>query len=223
MLPAILKKDSVLPENIKRIFEDYTEDDYKLFVTGVDYVTDKFNLDFFLDVEGINDKDAILQNWTIEVVGHRKSQVTFGYCKFLKLIENDPLLWEFTDFQCELYFNGHIKDPAKLFYELYLIHKKLFKGYKSFDVSFCGDTEYFKQFQYSNGLLAKGSKNLMEHYAECLKQNGIDYSTVGDRRPTYWDGNKHIPEKDNLKLLLLGRTFVIAENFSFVQNNENSR
>lgn len=222
-LPAISNSTPVLPKDLDNIFEEYTEDDYKLFVTRADYAADKFNLDFVLEVQDINDEGAVIQKWTIEAIGHRKNQVSFGYCEFLKILEDDPLLWEFTDVQSELYFNGQVEDAVRLFFDLYVMHKKLFEGYQSFDIHFGENTPYFKQFQYSNGLLTKGSKRLMEHYANCLEQNGLSYSIVGDWRPTYWDGEKHISEPQDLKVLLLGDTYIIAESFSFVRQDENSR
>ena len=213
----------MLPKDLDNIFEEYTEDDYKLFVTRADYAADKFNLDFVLEIQDINDEGAVFQKWAVEAIGHRKNRVSFGYCDFLKILEDDPLLWEFTDVQSELYFNGQVNDPVRLFFDLYVLHKKLFEAYQSFNIHYGEDTPYFKQFQYSNGLLTKGPKRLMEHYANCLKQNGLGYSIVGDWRPTYWDGEKHIPEPQDLKVLLLGDTYIIAESFSFVRQDENSR
>jgi len=63
----------------------------------------------------------------------------------------------------------------------------------------------------------------MEKYSECLKQNGLDYTIIGERPAKYWDRNQFILENQDLKILFLGDTWIIAENFSFNRQNENSR
>ena len=213
----------MLPKELDDIFEEYTEDDYNLYVTKANYSGEIFLIDFALDVQDINEKGEISQKWTIEATGHRKNHVSFGFADFLEIKDDHPLLWEFTDTQCELYFTGECKDTAKLFYDLYATHKRLFGKLQSFDISFGEETPYFKPFQYSNGLLTKGSKKLMEKYSDCLKQNGLDFMIVGERPAKYWDREQLIEEDTNLKVLFLGDTYVVAKDYSFVQQDENSR
>ena len=213
----------MLPKELDVIFEEYTEDDYNLYVTKADYSGDIFLIDFALDVQDINDKGEINQKWTIEAAGHRKNHVSFDFADLVEIKDDHPLLWEFTDTQCQLYFTGQCKDPAKLFYELYATHKNLFGKHKCFNISFGEETPYFKPFQYSNGLLTQGSKKLMEKYADCLKLNGLDFSIIGERPAKFWDGEQYVEEDGNLKVLFLGDTYVIAKDFSFVQHDENSR
>jgi len=213
----------VLPKELDDIFEEYTEDDYNLYVTKADCSGDNFLIDFVLDVQDINEKGTITQKWTVQASEHRKNHVSFDFAPFVEIKDEHPLLWEFTDIQCQLYFTGQCTDPAKLFYDLYLTHKRIFGRYQCFDISFTEETSYFKPFQYSNGLLTQGSKKLMELYAECLKQNGLDFSIIGERPAKFWDGEQYILESQDLKVLFLGDTYIIGKNFSFVRQDENSR
>jgi hypothetical protein len=213
----------VLPKELEDIFEEYTEDDYNLNVTKADYSGDNFLIDFALDVQDINEKGTISQRWTIQASEHRKNHVSFDFAPFVEIKDDHPLLWEFTDTQCQLYFTGLCKDPAKLFFDLYATHKKLFDKHQCFNISFGEETPYFEPFQYSNGLLTKGSKKLMEKYADCLKQNGLDFTIIGERPAKYWDGEQYILESQDLKILFLGDTYIIAKDFSFVRHDENSR
>jgi len=96
--------------------------------------------------------------------------------------------------------------PCKTFYTLYLTYKKLFGSHHCFNISFGEETTYSKHFQYSNGLLTQGSKKLMEKYGDCLKQNGLDYTIIGERPAKYWDRDQFILENQDMKILFLGDT-----------------
>ena len=141
----------------------------------------------------------------------------------MEIKEDHPLLWEFTDTQCQLYFTGQCNDPAKLFFDLYATHKRLFGKHQCFNIPFGEEKPYFKPLQYSNGLLTQGSKKLMEKYADCLKKNGLNFSIIGERPATYWDGEQFIEEDTDLKVLFLRDTYVIAKDFYFAHQVENSR
>lgn len=209
----------MLPKELEDIFEDYDKDDFNLYVTKVDYSGNHFIIDIALDVQNINDKGSITQRWTIQASGHRKNHISFDFAPKIEIRDEHPLLWEFTDTQCELYFAGQPKDTAKLFFDLFLIHKKMFGRHQCFNISFGEDTSYSKPFQFSNGLLTEGSKRLMEEYAECLKNNGLDFTIIGERPAKYWDGEQFILEDTDLKILFIGDTYVIAKGFDFVRQD----
>lgn len=207
----------MLPKELVQIFEEYDEDDYDLFVTKADNASDNFLIEFTLNVPDINDKGAIVQEWRIEVFEYRKSHIDFGFASFIHIKDDHPLLWEFTDTQCELYFNGQCQEPSKLFYDLYVTHEQAFDKYQCFNVSFGESWTFYKPFQYSNGLLTEGSKKLMLKYAECLQKNGLGYNIIGERAPKYWDGDQYVPESQDLKVLLLGNTYIVAKSFHFTR------
>ena len=213
----------MLPKKLEDIFSEFDEDDFNLYITKADYSGDNFLVDFELTVQDINERGGISQKWTIEAIGHRKNHVSFDFAPFMEIKDDHPLLWEFTDTQCQLYFTGECKDPAKLFYDLYVTHKRMFDKYQYFNISFGEETTCFKPFQYSNGLLTQGSKKLMELYGNCLIRNGLDFTIIGERQAKYWDGDQYILESQDLKVLFFGDTYIVAKDFSFVQEEENSR
>jgi len=217
------KSEPMLPKELEDIFEEYAEDDYNLYVTKADNSGDDFIIEFVLNVQNINDKGAITQRWKILTSSQIKNHVSFDSADFLKIKDDHPLLWEFTDTQCQLYFTGQCKDPAKLFYDLYTAHKRTFGNYQCFNISFGEEAIYFKPFQYSNGLLTEGSKKLLTLYAECLKQNSLDFTIIGERIANYWNGEQYTSDSQSLKVLFLGDTFIIAKDFSFVLRDQNSR
>ena len=213
----------MLPKEINAIFEEYSEDDYDLWVTKVDNSSDDFVFDFLLEVQNINDNGPITQEWSIIAVGHRVSKLTFGFESTLEIKEDHPLLWEYTDTQCQLYYSGHCNDIPKLYYDLYKTHIQLFRNYKHFDLSFGENISQYKPFQYDSGLLSQGSKKLMLQYADCLKKNGLDFTIIGERPATYWNGHEYLLQNKDLKILFFGDDYMIAKEFSFVQIMKNSR
>ncbi len=213
----------MLPIELDDIFQEYSEDDFNLCITKVDYSSDDFIIDFLLDVQDINDKGKIIQEWTITAVGHRKNNISFDFEPSIEIRDDHPLLWEFYDTQCQLYCSGQCNDVPKLFYDLHKVHKQVFGDYKCFNISFGEDTNYFKPFQFGNGLLTEGSKMLMLKYADCLKQNGLDYTIIGERPAKHWNGTEFIIESDRLKVLFFGKGYIIAKDFSFELHEKNSR
>lgn len=61
----------MIPKELDDIFEEYTEDDFNLYITKIDYSTDNFIFDFRLEVQDINDKGEINQTWSVIAVGLR--------------------------------------------------------------------------------------------------------------------------------------------------------
>jgi len=212
----------VLPKELEDIFSEFDEDDFYLYITKADFSGENFIIEVALTVQNINERGGISRKWRIEAMGHRKNHVSFDFANSMEIKDDHPVLWEFTDTQCELYFTGQCNDPAKLFYDLYATHKRLFGKHQCFNISFGEEIPHFKIFHYSNGLLTNGSKKLMMQYGACLKQNGLGFTIIGERPATFWDDGKFIQEDANLKVLFLGNTYVIAKDFSFVQKDQNS-
>ncbi len=209
----------MLPIELENIFSEFDEDDFNLNISSLNYSGDIFSVDFSLDVKDINERGGISQKWTIEAIGQSKHVVSLGYASYLKVTIDHPLLWEFNDTQCQLYFTGQCNDHAKLFYDLYLVQERLFKQYDHLSI-YPFKTNHFKPFQYSNGLLAQGSKKLMEIYSKCLTQNGLDFTIIGERPARYWNGQRYVEANTDMKILFFGNSYVIAEDFSFVKQEE---
>lgn len=201
----------MLPREIEEIFEKYSVENYAFNLKGADYSDNTITLSFEIT---FTDNDESTQEWIVNGIEHRKNKIIFGTTDFIEIFEESPLLWEFTDIQSELYYSGKINEPEKLLYELFMIHKKLFNEYKQFEL-FPGEYEHnFKPFQYDSGLLAKGPRKLLQQYADYLQSSDINYSIIGERLPTYWNGVEHIDET-SLKLLLFGDSYIVAKDFLF--------
>jgi hypothetical protein len=202
----------MLPKELEDILDRFSEDYIDIYVKKIEHASTDLIIDITVEVGHYT--ESIFQQWRITARNHRKNRISFESAPSISITADHPLLWQFTDIQCELYFAGQCKDVPKLFYDLYHVHMDVFRRYDCFDMEAAEET-CKKPFEYTSGYLTQGPKTLMEMYGECLRQNGMDYSTIGERPPTYWDGRQHVPELKDLKILFIGHTYVIGSDFVF--------
>ena len=134
----------------------------------------------------------------------------------MEISHTHPVLWEFSDKQSEIYFKGHCDDVDKLFSNLYKLHTSLFGNLLPIENTLNNMYDFNKLIEAENGLLAKGPQKLMNLYGNILEQHNLTYSRIGDKVPTYWDGEKHVTETGNAKVLFIDDSYVIADDFQFI-------
>jgi hypothetical protein len=204
------------PKELLDIFNKYGEDDFSLVIIKADFATEPIIVEVAISVQAFNDNETINRKWTIQIHGHRKSKLSFDLASSFDIKEDHPLLWEFNDTLCDLYFNGQCTDPAKLFVDLYKINASLFGNYIPVETFFNKTGDIYKLLNASSGLLAKGSRKLLTIYGSCLEQYNLKHSIIGERQPSYWDGQQFVPERGNAKVLFIGDSYIIADKFVFM-------
>lgn len=204
----------MLPKELSDILEDYDPDDFDIVITKVDrdISNSKFDLQLFVQSNTEENHDRI---WTISTKQYRKSKISFEYASTLEISQDHPILWQFSDKQSEIYFNGNCKDIDRLYLNLSNVHKGIFQDLLPFDESLNDTTDFYKLMNASNGLLARGPQKLLKQYEEILEQHSLKCSIIGDRVPTYWDGDKHVTESGNAKVLFVDNSYIIADEFEF--------
>lgn len=201
----------MIPKDLNKIFERFCEDELDISITKVEFLENIFTINFSLmsisTEEEINANDQL---WTIQTVGHKKNKISFDKGSEIRIEQDHPLLWEYNDVNCELYFNGSSSDSNKLHVALYKLHFELFKNYIPAGTYFNALYSY-DLLKARNGLLARGPKRLMMKYAECLRHAGVDFSILEGRAK---------PE-NNLVILFIDNadTYIIAEDFSFFRQS----
>ena len=147
------------------------------------------------------------ENWRIEDKAYKDSRLGFGSMAAFIIAEDDPLLWKYTDVQCELYFSGKCTEPANLITDLYSLELELFKNYQHFG-EYLNGGDIFQFLNAGSGLFARGPQKLLSKYADNLAKYNINTSIITTS-----------PFKDDqLKILLLSdHGYVIAEKFNFVR------
>ena len=205
----------MLPIEIQRIFEEYDDSDYWMVLRSAAW-GEKLVIEFSIEVQNINDKGEIKQDWTVEAFNPVQCDFTFDWTTSLKISTSEALLWEFIDPKCELYVSGKMSNPEKLFFELNKVHKKLFGNMEVFEMPSFESGFLFVDKGISSGLLTAGPRRLLEQYAICVDRAGLSVNIIeipqpfGDDRPSISEG---------LKALILGKSFVIASDFIFSPSN----
>ena len=208
----------MFPRELKELLDVYAEDDEtSLFILSAEMPADELSFIFNLSIPDINDLGPVDQIWRVTTRGYKTSRISFDHADQFEILEDHPLLWDYSDVQTELFFKGEIKEASKLLIDLFIVHQRLYKGYKPFPLVVEENLNFFKPFQYSNGSLVKGSKKTLLEYGNVLKQNGVDFYLLGERDPTYWTGFEFLPESKDLKLMLMQRSYLIADDYTFEQ------
>jgi hypothetical protein len=160
--------------------------------------------------------DNIKREWEIKILGYKKSRLLFYPSSYISISLDHPLLWEFNDIQCELYFGAKCKNVKELFADLYEVHSSVFDSYIPFE-TFLNNIgrNIFRLFDSHGGLLAKGPKKLLSKYKSCLDEYKLKPSLISERFPSYWDGQQFIAENLNAKILFLDESYIIADHFIF--------
>ena len=189
-------------------------------VNAIKFLGDDLYFDFSISTETIDGQDEI-QNWQMHVLKCRDSKIDFDNLEDeFRFYSDHFLLWEFTDKQVELYFKKGANNPELLFADIYILHHTIYKNLIPLEKF----TNASKSYNGNNlltlckadyGLFAKGPKRILEYYYNSLTYANTEPYYFGDRKPLKWDGKKFIDENKDLKLVLLGSSYFIGQDFKF--------
>lgn len=200
-----------------------TEEIYKLFVD------EEYGVSIHLSRAEVSNGDLLLyisinrdiafsnpesdENWKIEAKTYKDCKISFGSTTAYIMEEDDPLLWKYTDVQCELYYSGKCTEPANLIADLYSLELDLFKNYQHFGEHLNGG-DIFRLLNADSGLFARGPQKLLSIYADHFTKYNINASIIASNSPV----KETVTSRGHFKLLLLGdHGYVIAEKFNFMR------
>lgn len=206
----------MLPNKLIEILNTHDPEDIAISITKIDFKTTNLNLGIKVSGFGYNDEENYEYRWTISVTQYRTSKISFDFASSIAINDTHPLLWQYSDKQSEIYFNGNCSDTDKLFLDLYKMHNSYFEGLLNFEDTINQSANFDQLLKSKNGLLATGPNKLMIKYADVLSKHNIAHSIIGDRVPTFWDGEKHVLETGNAKILFIDNSYIIADDFNFV-------
>ncbi len=207
----------MIPKSLTDILDKYDSDDFDIMITKVDFESSDLSFDIQVSIPRYNDEEEIIRNWTIETKQYRESKISFDFSSTLQISADHPLLWRFSDIQSSLYFSGDCSEKEKLFFDLYHVHQSLFEDLISFRSSLNSSTNFEKLITSGNGLLSVGPNKLLAEYSKILEKHNLKHSIIGDRNPTYWNGEMHVPESGNAKILFIDDSYIVADQFDFVE------
>jgi len=134
----------------------------------------------------------------------------------LSVCDDHVLLWPHLQRKTALYFNGRADDTRSLLGALIKTHYRIVGEWFPF-TKFMNDSLFSPKFDLlasQSGLLAEGPEQLVASYRSVLTDFGIRQSSPPSREPSWWDGTRWQPETEKLYALVIGRSYVIAPNFT---------
>ena len=206
----------MLPKDITDILDNYDPEDLNIQITKVDYEANEPTFDIELSATGYNDEENITSHWTIQTIRYRKCDISLYFGTTLQINTTHPILWQFSDVQSSLYFSGTCSDADKLFMDLFNLHHSVTENLIPFEKTLHRIYQFRESMKVTSGLLADGPKKLLTHYASLLEKYNLQFTIIGDRTPTFWNGEKHIQESGTAKILFIDNSYVIADEFKFI-------
>ncbi len=205
---------SELNNQLSEIFSTIEfEEDGGIHITGTDWYSDDLKLKFAVKT-GINDQNQL---WEAQIGGVRDELIKSDWTEELELLDEHPLLWKHNNAQCELYFSKPTSEPYELLNDILETHKRTSKGWYELE-EFINSSSYISLIELcksSNALFAKGPKNLLQEYSKCLEKFGMQTNMFGERNPKRWTGKHWVDEDQLLSILIIGKSYIIAERFDF--------
>jgi hypothetical protein len=187
------------------------EDGGSIEITGTDRFSDDLRVELAINT-GI---EGQRQLWEIQINGVRADSLKSDLANRIELFEEHPLLWPYNQFQTNLYFGQPTKRPYELFADVYQLHIQETKKWFSLDKFINKDVSIIELCKSPAGLFASGPIKLLEAYKTKLEMHEMNPTIVGGHHPKHWRNNQWVEEKDQLKVLVIGDSYVVGETFEF--------
>lgn len=197
-------------EDIVLQLKEYDPEEIKLSIDKAEFRPDSS----FIDITVQTQVDKLREEkWRIHLIGHLSGHLSTNTSYYIDQKKDHPLLWDYNDLQASLYFNGEPDDFHKFYWDLYNVHKSIYGSYFTVDKYLNDGILLNKLMMSRNGLLAKGPKNLLIKFAECLEKHGVQSSIINGVAAVYWNGNEMVPASQNLSVLFIGESYIISNDF----------
>jgi hypothetical protein len=210
----MIELNDILPLELKASFDslDY-EEEGGLTALSLKYLDNELHFDFSIFLGDLEQNET--QNWQLQVLNYRDSKIDIDNLgSYFCFYSDHFLLWEFTDFETELYFKKGSNRPENLLADIYSIHNTAFDNYIQLE-KFINGSSLLTLCKSDNGLFARGPKQILRYYFDSLTKAGKEPYYFGDYFAKKWDGEKWVPEDKDLKVAVLGGTYFIGQTFLF--------
>ncbi|WP_343691679.1 hypothetical protein [Chitinophaga sp.] len=189
----------------------YYPDDRRIFVEKVDFVgeTPYLILRFKL-ADYIDEEDGVDQRWKVNIKGFKEANIKAETSTSVECEMEHPLSWQYQDTNTSLYFRGVPEDIWKLYYDLTLLHNKLFEYYLEVD-RFLNPVYFDKLLNAGAGLIAKGPHRLMLEYAALLEKHNVKTSMILNK------GLNQDLDNSPLIVMFIAKTYIVAEEYNAIR------
>lgn len=170
------------------------------------------NLYLMLDVTA-DEEPNLPQKIQVTCFSTRESNLSAGYHYDFSISHDHVLLWHYTKPHTSTSFYGKVQDPLSVVGALYERHVDLVADWIPFHKYLNSEVRLAELIAGSFGMLADGVEPLVLAYEEVMQRYGLSTSHHESRAPMYWDGERWIKEHATLSVMILDKSYVIAEAF----------
>lgn len=199
----------MIPEELRHFLDDATDE---LNIAIVEFHKSGNVLSVILQLKDYSSE----QTWRLLVPAPLKYELVSGEIDDVQFLTNHPLLWNFSGSQSSLYFNGSTSATKSLALAVIRTHFEVFGDAIELDAYLnCsnGDVETLCSKTY--GLFAEGPTQILERYAACLTDAGVNSTFVGRREAVVWTERGWQPLDAVPGLVLLGESSIVATSFEW--------
>ena len=203
----------MIPNNIIQIIEKGEfEDDGGMLITGLDFFADDCKIEVSLNS---GDEEVPNQLWEIQIENIREERICYEWFYDIQILLKHKLLEPYLEINKELYIKSKPRSPDELLKDLYIHHRNTFGKYREIEKFFNTEKKLNELCEMEFGLFAKGPETYLKEYKSILEKQETKPYMYGTFKSKKWTGEKWIEENPNLKLLLMGESFFIADEFRF--------
>lgn len=155
----------------------------------------------------------IHRHWQVIGSSVREHSLSLGPAYRLQLTDEHVLLWGHRKRRLSVYFSGKHENPDAVVGALYGRHWELTHGWIPFHRFLNPNVQLAKLITGGSGLLAEGPEPLLLAYEAIMEKLGFSVSHVDAGEPAYWNGETWLEEREKLSVLLIDRSYIVAEKF----------
>jgi len=195
--------DAPMPEHLSAVLNSpQFDDDSGITIEAVKYIEDRVELTF-----DIKFSEGPQQQWLLTVRHVEAERFIREWTQSIAMYSEHPLLLDYTEIETELYFRGTTSKANELFLDIFNSITQLSEYLDDVMQFILLPKEVTKLSQQEYGLFARGPKTILKIYQQCLSDHGIHAYFI--------DENKSALNGQDLKLFMLGDSFIIGQSFLF--------
>ncbi|MEO8239411.1 MAG: hypothetical protein ABI576_15005 [Flavobacterium sp.] len=193
------------------------EENGGIIINKYEFNNENIKLEVYLNS---GDEEIENQIWEIDILKLKTEKFDIKWDTEIEILEDHFLLWEYIDNQTSIYFNGENKNADNLLADIYRMHKKEF-GNKFEIEKYLNDCMSLSDLCNSkSGLFAYGPKKILDKFFVCLEKHNRNPNFVKSNINSKYKNETEIEIEKTLKLLRIGESYFIAENFNFKQKSK---
>lgn len=211
----------MFPQKLQQLFDDKDLDDIDIKILSAEFEPYSASIKVLFNPDTFYFQSEVLvsQTWIIQVeslIEYRISSEPYGN---FKILDQHPFLQKHTERHGELYINGPVPNAYELTKALFDAHVSEVGGI-DFLESFMAPFRLVTVADTKSALLASGPMGIMNCYKKVLDANSVRCNILEGKYQDYWNGEERVNTVDKLKILDMGETYFIGEEFRFIKPSQ---